>query len=227
MVNIQNVSANVRPLTASVIPTLQAAGALLTSAFDVVKFEIFRDFFQIISLFFAGLSQRLPESFKTFWGNIADFFALCWSCWVADLTSNRTFTQVMFFVKVIPTLIFAIIFIYRYRKHEPDDDVQGLDVKKWGSRSKNAYRFAMFLSLWLTTLYLPVARDCLMVFACDLYFVKTPDDCYNGTHSFMMFLAVMSCLLFLIPIPIVFYLIIQRNKPKPVSTPLSVGCVCL
>lgn len=65
------------------------AGTALHAIFDVCKFEIVRDFLQIISLFFAGLKDRLPQSFRDFYGNISDFFSICFTCWFTDYADKN------------------------------------------------------------------------------------------------------------------------------------------
>eukprot|EP01006_Ploeotia_vitrea_P040253 TRINITY_DN66415_c3_g3_i1.p1 TRINITY_DN66415_c3_g3~~TRINITY_DN66415_c3_g3_i1.p1 ORF type:complete len:1005 (+),score=605.70 TRINITY_DN66415_c3_g3_i1:224-3238(+) len=200
------------PASAAVIPALQAAGVGLSSLFDVIKFEIFRDFYQILSLFFSGLAESLPGGFRSFWGKVTNLFAICFSCLAEDFDSEVTIG--FFVVKWLLAVVLSSRFIHNYRVNEGEDVRQGLEVSKWGSKSARDFKIAKFSALVLTTLYLPVARDCMQVFSCDIKYATSDSDCYAGGHAFLVFMSLVSVGVFLIPIPILFYKLIQKYKPR-------------
>jgi hypothetical protein len=204
------VSRVVVPAAGALVPVLEAAGAAGRALFDLVKFEIFRDFMQIISLFFAGLAQRLPKSFRDFWGNVADLFSICWSCWM----DSHGFAVALFFIKALIVLVLGNIFLYRARRSEAHDQTQGLEAVKWSQRSAAEHRFVRINALVLTSLYLPVARDVLQIWTCDIVFVPRDESCNNGLHNFMIFVSIVLAINYLLLVPYMFYVVIQRNKPK-------------
>lgn len=55
----------------------------------------------------------------------------------------------------------------------------------------------------------------MQVLTCDRKFAADPTQCYQGTHGFMTFLAVVCLGVFAVPMPFYFYRIIQANIPKP------------
>ncbi len=181
------VKSAVIPASAAVIPTVIAAGeAIRGLAGSFVRFEIIRDFYQVISLFFDGLSQRLPDSFHVVWGRLTEIVSFCFSCVVTDWYNDNiiTIAIAIYVVESIIALIVSGIFLYRYRVYDPSDQQQGLEVKKLSMQGSWAMGFSRYGALALTTLYLPVARDGFQVISCDLKFVAINDTCFQGTHAF-------------------------------------------
>jgi hypothetical protein len=207
----------VRPGVDVILPALMAASGLLNKGFDLIKLEIFRDFFQVLALFFEGLRVLMPESFKEVWQKISSLFSFCFSCWFEDfLADNETALSIA--LLVIETLIavpISLIFIKYYRDSISKDVAIGLDKKTWAARGSTIAFRVKVACLILTTMYLPVALNSIQAAACDLKYIGIREECSsNSTYIFLLTLALINLVFFLIPIPYVFFKIIQMEKPK-------------
>eukprot|EP00919_Chromeraceae_sp_WS-2016_P078241 GHVR01185243.1.p1 GENE.GHVR01185243.1~~GHVR01185243.1.p1 ORF type:complete len:284 (+),score=40.29 GHVR01185243.1:44-853(+) len=205
----------VTPIASSVLPIIQATGgALALMVFNLTSIEIVRDFWQVLSLFFAGLKEAIPDAFKTFYGNVSEFFSMCFTCWIPDI-DYIILTRVLFILKLILSVVCCIWLYCGVTKHN-NDRSRGLQTISWNNSRKMNF-IIKFLSFTLTTLYLPVARDVIQIFTCDTSFFALDEECDPGTTPYLIYLilAVIPCLVYLLPLPIVFYKLIQKNKPKP------------
>lgn len=209
-------SAAAVPATAAVIPVLAAAGGLAKGLFDLLKFEIFRDFFQVISLFFTGLKEQFKgTSFDEFYGNVSGLFAICWSCWLND--NAVALTHALFVIKFWITMTTSFYFLNKFRTYAPNAVASGLEMKTWAQRTTTDKMVAKYSALILTSMYLPVARDIIQVFTCDTEFVPQfqPDSkCTDGIMGLYIVMAVIELLGFILPIPICMFRIVQTNKPR-------------
>jgi hypothetical protein len=104
--------------------------------------------------------------------------------------------------------------LYRYRKYDASDNRQGLETKKWGQRSALDFKFNKYGALVLTTLYLPVFRDTVQIFTCDVAYLSPTDECHKNGHLYLTIFSVFAYLIYLVPIPILFYFIIEKYKPR-------------
>ena len=95
--------------TANTIATLGISG--LGKISNLIKFEIVRDFWQIVSLFFEGLGTALPDSFKQFFGNFSVTFSFCFSCWVNKDDVQKWISIIVFIVETLTALICYFIFL--------------------------------------------------------------------------------------------------------------------
>jgi len=197
--------------------TSEAAGELLsmisgvsTSLLDWVKIDIFRDFFQIVGLFFGGINW--PSSFKTI-GSFAATTAIDIRVWVTALSP-----LVFFWVNTLTASICFIIFLVVSGRGDPNALEDGLEVQNWQARSKYARKIQQYL-LWIAiTLYLPVSRNAIRIFTCTpIYAAEFADGCFKRGYWFYVFLAVLTTGLISIAMPIRCYQLIQFNKPKEVS----------
>ena len=73
-----------------------------------------------------------------------------------------TITVVFFSIEHVVAIVISLVFLCRYRRYDPSDAHQGLEVRKWGQRSESELRFAKYSALLLTTLYLPVCSAALL-----------------------------------------------------------------
>jgi len=202
----------------STVPTLQTLSSLgagsLAKVSNFIKIEILRDFWQIISLFFEGLEDALPDSFNDVIGNFSVSISFCFSCWWNDVDTQKWIGIVVFIAMAIVAIIASVVF-FCATSGDPDHKNQGLDVMEWTMRGKGYKKKLKYLLMLLTTLYLPVFRDCVLSLSCDLKFYPKEGDCDSGLFHGMAFLAVLALLVFILPIPIVLYRVVRRNKPVP------------
>eukprot|EP01083_Nonionella_stella_P262556 892671_1 len=202
----------------SAVPSLSTLSSLgvgsLRKVSNFIKIEIFRDFWQIISLFFEGLEDALPDSFTNIFGNFSVSISFCFSCWLNDPNTQKWMGIIVFICMSVLSILCSLMF-YCSVSSDPDDQNQGLDVIGWTGRTKAYKRRLKVLLIILTTLYLPVFRDIVLSLSCDIKFYPHSDDCSSGLYYGLVFLSVVTLLVYIIPSPFMFYVIIQRNKPVP------------
>eukprot|EP01084_Bolivina_argentea_P134854 237737_1 len=144
---------NVKSSTVPTLKTLSSLGAgSLVKISNFIKIEIFRDFWQIISLFFEGLEDALPDSFNNIIGNFSVSISFCFSCWWNDQTTQKWIGIIVFITMSIISIICSIIFYCS--SSDPDAKNQGLEVLTWSNRTKTNRRKLKILLMILTTLYL-------------------------------------------------------------------------
>ena len=202
-------------LSKSAVPsvkTLQSFGlGAAKSVSNLISFEIVRDFWQVISLFFEGLGNSLPASFRAFFGRFAVAWSFCFSCW---FQANREVISIIIYViEVIVALIAMGMFLCR--KADPDAKSQGLEVQTWETRSKSEKKKLYYLIIVITTLYLPVFRDSVHIFSCDLKFISESESCDGGLRWGLVFVGVIAISCYIILAPYKFLQLITENKPKP------------
>ena len=202
---------------ASTIPSVKTLASFgvgnLKKISNLIKIEILRDFWQIISLFFEGLGDSLPSSYKDFFGNFSVTFSFCFSCWWQNDDTQAMLSIIIFCVESIVALICMALFIC-FRK-EPDAINQGLETTVFASVSKKYKKYFKLLILALTTLYLPIFRDVVMIFSCDTKYFPDSGDCSSGKHTGLCILAFFSMILYVIPLPIILWIVIKKYKPIP------------
>ena len=87
---------------------------------------------------------------------------------------------------------------------------------KWESRSSKQRNRIFWLLLIITTLYLPVFRDSILVFSCDIrFFPPSSETCYNELHIGLCFLASMALIFYIFACPVSLWRIVSANRPHP------------
>eukprot|EP00474_Spongospora_subterranea_P004981 CRZ05439.1 hypothetical protein [Spongospora subterranea] len=209
-VEFGKVSDAVVPACRDLYPALAGTATTALVLFDIVKFEIMRDFQQMVSLFTTGM--KFPASFKSFWASFSGVFSTCFSCWFS--TNAAKVANTIFIVQTL-VAIFVFVKFYRLKNRIQPNLSAGLETKSWNMVKEGDKKQIVILTTILTTLFLPVSRDVMQIITCDLRFVNGFSECYTGLHAFEIFLSVLCIIFFIIPTPIVFYHIIERNKPQP------------
>jgi hypothetical protein len=200
----------------------EQAGALLAllGAFFATKFDIIRDFFQFLSLFFSQL--RLPFDFTTFFGKLSGIVSIDLS-----FTFPRVSSETMFWVVFGLSLVFFLVCVLQARS-TPDAVRSGNETVTWAMRSRSNRYFVQGMLTVLLTLYLPVTRNAIQMISCD---VTTKDMlleksqraaspggtvylCYTGYHLLCCLASIISLALITLYTPYMVYELIQRNKPR-------------
>ncbi|KAJ3437135.1 g protein-coupled receptor-related [Anaeramoeba flamelloides] len=194
--------------------TLQLAG-VAKWAFDFVKFDIFRDFFQIVALFLNSIATIIPKSFINFWGRIASAVAVSFK-----------------YIKTTPLLWFWLTFVFvwislillkRKSQSDPDKLRDGHEVRIWEDRSKTERFSAQIFLTILISLYLPISRNCLEIITC---YGKENDyidefekrgGCWGTTHLIHAFFAALTMIGVTFYVPWLAYKLIKKNKPIPIE----------
>ena len=157
-----------------------AKGAAGLCAVDILKVEIFRDFFQFLGIYFSSLS--LPMGFQAFYGVVSSF-------------ASASFSTISIFAKAVSPIewfwVFALIMFVGwmilarfmdFRKHI------GLRIKSDRDQSKNwkeinrkdkkcKFNFIQKLLFLLISLYVPVTRNALDMVMCSPKYAYTKFQC--------------------------------------------------
>ena len=202
----------------SAIPTFNTiaifTGNNLSNVIDFIKIEIFRDFWQIISLFFQGLGSSLPLVFRNLFGNISVIFSICFSCWINTPNIKQLISIIIFVIQFIVVLI-CLGFFY-IKNININSKSQGLETKTWAQSSKNIKLSLKVIILILTSLYLPVFSDIIQIWFCDIKFIANDRICEESIEwYFLIFIGIILFFIYIIYFPVQCILLIRNNKPKP------------
>ncbi|KAJ6226876.1 g protein-coupled receptor-related [Anaeramoeba flamelloides] len=184
-------------------------------AFDFVKFDIFRDFFQILSLFLHSIPDLLPDSFLKFWGGVASAIAI-------SFNYIRTTPLVWFWLTLVLVWI-SFLILKKKTQGDPDLITDGHEVRKWKKRSKTERYLAQILLTIIISLYLPVSKNCIEVISCygdnntfKKVFAKK-GGCWKASHATHAVFSIFTMLLVTFYVPYWGYKLIKKNKPKPIE----------
>ncbi|KAL0215357.1 hypothetical protein P9112_007541 [Eukaryota sp. TZLM1-RC] len=193
--------------------------AALTGAarfmFDFVKFDIFRDFGQIISLFFVSFAfgENVQKVFN-FFTKVATVIALNVQSFLEMMTP-----LIWFYVFAITSFVMLSLMLYRI-KTDPDEIRDGHENVAWEERKKMTRIMAQINLTALTSLYLSVSRNALAIILCKEEFHPNAGDlnydvCWSDEHIPHIVVAVISLCAVTIFVPILCNRLIKRNRPQP------------
>ncbi|KAL0235664.1 hypothetical protein GEMRC1_002246 [Eukaryota sp. GEM-RC1] len=193
--------------------------AMLTGAarflFDFVKFDLFRDFGQIISLFFVSFSfGEHAARFFAFFNRLASAIALNVQSFLVAMTP-----LIWFYVFAIISFVMLALMLYRI-KTDPDDIRDGHEVVSWEDRKKLTRLMAQINLTALTSFYLAVSRNSLSIMLCREEFAPGQEGiayahCYEEEHIVHIVVAICSFSAITMFVPILCYRLIKKNRPKP------------
>ena len=183
----------------------------------IIVFEILRDCWQIVSLIFDSFANDVSQLFSQVFGEYWSYlWSFCFSCWTDDEKTQRDISQYTFLAEALIALISTLIFTIRAYNDIKYDSESQTTIMQRNTRRLRKYIFVLVLII--TTLYLPLVRDCMKVLTCDTSFVAISNSCYsvdNG-HIYYCVLAVLCILFYLIPAPWFLLKLINNHKPKPI-----------
>ena len=147
---------------------------------DLHKFEIFRDFYQFLGIFFGYLS--LPSSFVAFFGNVAALFSASF----ASLTWLAPSPVGFFWIVFAVTTLFYCAYLLRYNPGIPGNLQEKVFGKRligkdssfrmhlnWDEINKQStgrcskFNRIKYLLLILTTLYAPMTKNAVEMMLCS------------------------------------------------------------
>jgi hypothetical protein len=211
-----------------------AAGAALGCAkygIDLIKFDVVRDFFQMLSLYISSISSEAMVKAKAFWGNISGIIAFDWAY------SFSIPAYVFYIFLGIVGFIIFVVFIYAGRKGESmtsDKIREGHEASNWKEKQEESKKLIKFIKIVLTvafSAYLPVSRTVFQVFACEAQLGKAlmeltsqvtcstdgkTVECNCSNWDYYLYLvigAVVLLIFFTIGLPLYSYRLIKKNKP--------------
>jgi hypothetical protein len=167
----------------------QAATGCKAFALDMLKVEIFRDFFQFMGIFFASL--RMPESFRAVFGNVAAFASASVQSLLrgyADLPAIYWFLVFMLLALVFWTVLGVEMRGMTDLQLRFQADRQSKDAQDWTeiNRKDGGRRFkkVKYIMLLLMTIYVPVTRNSFQMVACADKYAFDQYRCEpNGTDQ--------------------------------------------
>ncbi len=105
-----------------------AAGAAV-SLFSLVKLEVLRDFFQLLSLFIANVATTAMADAKLVFGNVSSIISLDWSFVIPSINPGVIY-GIIFAVALI--LVLAYLWaMFQTRSLQMDEIREGKEVKTW------------------------------------------------------------------------------------------------
>jgi hypothetical protein len=226
-----------------VVAAAAAMAGIARAGVDWVKFDIIRDFFQTVSLFFATIGSAVMTSAKTVWGNVSNAISFDINFIVPSIPPYVIYA-ILGALAVLMLILF--IFFTRFALRDTADEIrQGNEAKTWDKLKKERGNYVLFLKYTLIALvsaYLPVSRVCIQILACETSMAKTIRSigitdaipCTNGTlpdsglyteyytcdcnawkpYGALAAGAVILLAVYTVGFPFFAYRIIQRNVPS-------------
>jgi len=173
---------------------MMAASAAATGcaafAADILKLEIFRDFYQFLSIFFSSL--KMPDSFNVFFGNVAALLSMGFTRMIGFFTSVQAAMNPTLWFWVF--LLLAIVCWIRLSCLMDTGKFAGLkmlskkdkDKMNWKEINKTSmfkFKQVKYLLLALTTLYTPVTRNALQMALCAPKYAYANYECFDNTTN--------------------------------------------
>jgi len=170
---------------------MMAASAAATGcaafAADILKLEIFRDFYQFLSIFFSSL--KMPDSFNVFFGNVASLLSFGFTRMIGFFTSVQAAMNPILWFWVF--LLLAIVCWIRLSCLMDTGKFAGLkmlskkdkDKMNWKEINKTSmfkFKQVKYLLLALTTLYTPVTRNALQMALCAPKYAYASYECFDN-----------------------------------------------
>ena len=170
---------------------LAAAASIATGcakfAADILKLEIFRDFYQFLSIFFSSL--KLPANFKTFFGNIAALASMGLTNLLSFFTDVKAALNPIMWFWIMFVLAFGCWIAlsceadprkYAKLKIETQEDKDKANWKEINKKSMFRFKKVKYLLLAITTLYTPVTRNALQMVLCAPKYAYSKYECLNN-----------------------------------------------
>ena len=164
-----------------------AATGCAAFAADILKLEIFRDFYQFLSIFFSSL--KMPESFSLFFGNISAILSMGFTRLLSYLTDVKAALNpiMWFWIFLLVTIVCWIRLscfmdtgkyagIKMLSKKEKDKH----NWKEINKKSMFQFKQVKYLLLALTTLYTPVTRNAIQMALCAPKYAYDKYECQTN-----------------------------------------------
>jgi hypothetical protein len=194
----------------------------------LLRLEIFRDFSQIVSLFFANSYSEvsgLLKGAKNFFGGIANFLTFDYAAALQSPSAIRIGIIVLIIIAIL--LIFGYLWVYwvtsKLSSETGDKVREGHEAKSFAEVASTKKRTIQIVGLVLTgslTVYMPITQTAFQVLFCkENQYVLNYDRfgfCVSGndTYSYIMYGSIIFLLLFSLPLPYFLYKQIELSKPK-------------
>ena len=171
-----------------IVAAASAATGCASFLADLLKVEIFRDFYQFLSIFFASL--KMPEAFSVFFGTVSKFLALGFSSLlgyfnVVQAALNPVMWYFIFLAIAAICWLRLSCFMDTGKtmtlKLVSKDQRDKYDWKEINKHGMGKFKQVKYLLLALTTLYTPVTRNAIQMMFCAPKFAYSKWDCINNS----------------------------------------------
>jgi hypothetical protein len=213
-----------------------AAGAAAAFWQELIKIEIFRDVYQQLAVFFSTVCRAALDATTAIWNYLANLINFSW-----DITFSFNPIYMIAIIGVI-AIVVVILFIYSLcvavsMTASTNSLVHGHEAEDWEDLREQRGRTVKLIQYVFTaaiSVYLPVSKMAIQVVTCDpgvavgMQLIAgqqlcTADlatqrvTCVCGgwdLYNIFMYVSIGLIILITIALPIVCYLLVQRNKPK-------------
>jgi len=202
-------------------------GGRCAESCPLLRIEIFRDFAQTISLFFSNLyteiESQMTKFAKVIFGGVSNLVAID----VAEALQSEAFVTIGLYILLVAASVSFILCAFVLYKsiygHQSKNEIRdGHEARTWTEiekKSRYTVKFTTYAITGCLTVYLPVAKFCIELITesqNSLLVNKLSSLSPENKTELLIgkFISVILLLFFVIPLPIVFYRLIQNNKPS-------------
>jgi hypothetical protein len=213
---------------------LALAGIGTKGCFDLLpllRFEIFRDFFQVLSLFFANVyahAKGVLKSAKSLFGGISNFVAIDFGnvFYSQDFIRISISIVIVLGVLLIFSFIKVVLISLEFNTITGDSVRSGHEAREFkdvAAEKKKSVKFVGIIVTVALSLYLPISQYSFQVLFCksDQYILNFKDfglcSSDNENKFYANLVAVIFICVFTISLPI--FLHLQINLSKPTGSP--------
>lgn len=210
----------------SALAGIGLSGCYCPASCPLLQFEIARDFAQTISLFFTNLyldvtSSKWLKNIKDLFGTIANFIAVDVMAFARSEKAEDIGLIILVVILIIVFIVYSWFVFHARNVHDQENEVrEGHEAKSWSEVAATKQRTVQFATYAITmcvSVYLSIAKASLEIlslnkdsFLVEILANKSPDKIELKTAQVM---SVFFLLTFVIPLPIILFKIIQKNKP--------------
>ena len=201
---------------------LASAGCL--AIIPLLRIEIFRDFSQLMGVVFGSAysgAEGLMYATVSAFGGAFNIFTLNLGTAFQTETAATIGFIIVFVLGILSILLYVWLVSFSGVANMAEDEVRmGNEAEDFVDIAKRKKK-TVFVATQTITLsvsaYLPVCQSVAQVMFCDKesYLIRqNGGSCNNDWYTFLVGMAVILIILFIIPLPIFLYTMIERFKPK-------------
>jgi hypothetical protein len=172
--------------------TAAATGCSAIFSFDILKFEIFRDFYQFLGIFFQYMT--LPPSFEAFFGNLAALFSASFTSLISYAGDFAPSPLGWYWTVFVFTFVFWILLCISSptTSKESTELISKKSLKKgeWTEINKTStgkcskFNKVKYSVLALTSLYVPLTKNSTEMLLCSPKYAYSLWECVpNVTNA--------------------------------------------
>ena len=172
--------------------TAAATGCSAIFSFDILKFEIFRDFYQFLGIFFQYMT--LPPSFEAFFGNLAALFSASFTSLISYAGDFAPSPLGWYWTIFVLTFVFWILLCISSPTTSKQSteliSKKSLKKREWTEINKTStgkcskFNKVKYSVLALTSLYVPLTKNSTEMLLCSPKYAYSLWECVpNVTNA--------------------------------------------